>query len=112
MLFTKHPQRQVIRQLLFECSKLEKDILAMQMTDTPEMEEVYKVIFFDFLPLKQLNYNELFLNTKSAVFDRNRVYGGFGYQINKNIRVEAGYMTQLFETSSRDQFNLITFVNF
>jgi hypothetical protein len=57
-------------------------------------------------------YNELFLNTKSAVFDRNRVYGGFGYQINKNIRVEAGYMTQLFETSSRDQFNLITFVNF
>ena len=57
-------------------------------------------------------YNELFLNTKSAVFDRNRVYGGFGYQINKNIRLEAGYMTQLFETSSRDQFNLITFVNF
>jgi len=61
MLFTQHPKRQDIRQLLFECSKLEKEILAMQMTDTPEMEEVYKVIFFDFLPLKQLNYNELFL---------------------------------------------------
>jgi len=57
-------------------------------------------------------YNEIFLNTESSVFDRNRVYGGFGYQINKNIRVEAGYMSQLFETSSRDQFNLITFVNF
>ena len=57
-------------------------------------------------------YNEVFLNTESAVFDRNRVYGGFGYQINKNIRVEAGYLSQLFETSSRDQFNLITFVNF
>ena len=57
-------------------------------------------------------YNEVFLNTESTVFDRNRVYGGFGYQINKNIRVEAGYMSQLFETSSRDQFNLITFVNF
>ena len=57
-------------------------------------------------------YNEIFLNTKSAVFDRNRVYGGLGYQLNKNIRLEAGYMNQIFESSSRDQFNLITFVNF
>ena len=57
-------------------------------------------------------YNEVFLNTESAVFDRNRIYGGFGYQVNKNIRVEAGYMSQLFENASRDQFNLITFVNF
>jgi len=57
-------------------------------------------------------YNEVFLNTESAVFDRNRIYGGFGYQVNKNIRVEAGYMSQLFENESRDQFNLITFVNF
>ena len=57
-------------------------------------------------------YNEVFLNTESTVFDRNRVYGGFGYQLNKNVRIEAGYMNQLFEKSSRDQFNLITFVNF
>ena len=57
-------------------------------------------------------YNEVFLNTESSVFDRNRVYGGLGYQLNKNIRIEAGYMSQFFENSSRDQFNLITFVNF
>lgn len=57
-------------------------------------------------------YNEIFLNTKSSVFDRNRVYGGLGYKINKSIRVEAGYMNQFFETSGRDQFNIITFVNF
>ena len=56
-------------------------------------------------------YNEVFLNTESDVFDRNRVYGGLGYQLNKNVRIEAGYMSQLFENSSRDQFNLITFVN-
>jgi len=56
-------------------------------------------------------YNEVFLNTESNVFDRNRVYGGLGYQLNKNVRIEAGYMNQLFENSSRDQFNLITFVN-
>ena len=57
-------------------------------------------------------YNELFLNTKSAVFDRNRVFGGIGYHLNQNIRLEVGYMNQFFETSSRDQFNIITFVNF
>lgn len=56
-------------------------------------------------------YNEVFLNTESDVFDRNRVYGGLGFQLNKNVRIEAGYMSQLFENSSRDQFNLITFVN-
>ena len=56
-------------------------------------------------------YNEVFLNTQSDVFDRNRVYGGLGFQLNKNVRIEAGYMSQLFENSSRDQFNLITFVN-
>ena len=57
-------------------------------------------------------YNEIFLNTKSSVFDRNRVYGGLGYQLNKNIRLEAGYMNQFFESGGRDQINLITFVNF
>lgn len=57
-------------------------------------------------------YNEIFLNTTSAVFDRNRLYGGAGYQINKNIKIEVGYMNQFFETSSRDQLNIITFFNF
>jgi len=57
-------------------------------------------------------YNEIFLNTKSSVFDRNRVYGGIGYKINKNIRIETGYMNQFFETSGRDQFNIITFLSF
>ena len=57
-------------------------------------------------------YNEIFLNTEPAVFDRNRLYGGIGYRINKNIRLEAGYMNQFFEKNSRDQLNIITFVNF
>lgn len=57
-------------------------------------------------------YNEIFLNTKSSVFDRNRLYGGLGYKLNPNIRFELGYMNQFFETSSRDQLNIIAFVNF
>ena len=57
-------------------------------------------------------YNEIFLNTESAVFDRNRVFGGIGYTLNKNVKLEAGYMNQFFEVSSRDQFNIIAFVTF
>lgn len=57
-------------------------------------------------------YNEIFLNTKTSIFDRNRLFGGIGYTINKNIKMEAGYMNQLFERSSRDQLNIITFINF
>ncbi|MGB1268781.1 MAG: DUF2490 domain-containing protein [Flavobacteriaceae bacterium] len=57
-------------------------------------------------------YNEIFLNTKSAVFDRNRLFGGIGFKVNKSIKIEAGYMNQFFENSGRDQFNIITFVNF
>lgn len=56
------------------------------------------------------SYNEIFLNTESSVFDRNRLYGGLGFHINKNIRLEAGYMNQFFEQSNRDQFNVIAFV--
>jgi hypothetical protein len=72
------------------------------------------IIKTDTLPSKLYisAYNEVFLNTESSVFDRNRVYAGLGYQLHKNVRIEAGYMNQLFENSSRDQFNLITFVNF
>ena len=69
------------------------------------------------LPLKNPKYylsayNEIFLNGKSNVFDRNRVYGGLGCKISKGVKLELGYMSQVFETSSRDQINIITFVNF
>lgn len=57
-------------------------------------------------------YNEIFLNTESSVFDRNRIYGGLGYKLNKNVKFELGYMNQVFETSSRDQVNIISFINF
>ena len=57
-------------------------------------------------------YNEIFLNGESNVFDRNRIYGGLGYQIDKGIKLELGYMSQVFETASRDQINIITFINF
>jgi len=57
-------------------------------------------------------YNEIFLNSESSIFDRNRLYGGVGYKLNSKIRFELGYMNQFFENESRDQLNIITFVNF
>ncbi len=57
-------------------------------------------------------YNEIFLNTKSNIFDRNRLYGGLGYKFSPKIRLELGYMNQFFETGGRDQINIISFVNF
>jgi len=62
-------------------------------------------------PLYLSAYNEIFLNTKSSVFDRNRVYGGLGYTFSEQLRLELGYMNQFFETSGRDQVNVIAFVN-
>jgi len=86
------------------------------------VEADFKLRFRYFLglnvPLSKSNkfyfsaYNEIFLNTQSSIFDRNRIYTGLGYRLNKKIKVELGYMSQLFESSSRDQLNIITFVNF
>lgn len=57
-------------------------------------------------------YNEIFLNTKNVVFDRNRLYGALGYKLNNNLKFELGYMNQFFNIGGRDQFNLNTYINF
>lgn len=57
-------------------------------------------------------YNEIFINTVANVFDRNRLYGGIGYKINDNLKVELGYMNQFLNGGNRDQVNIFAFVNF
>lgn len=51
-------------------------------------------------------YNEFFLHLDSPVFDRNRVYGAVGFVINKNMRIEAGYMNQIQENRNRGQVQI------
>lgn len=51
-------------------------------------------------------YNEIFLHLNSPTFDRNRVYGALGYVINKNMRIEAGYMNQIQENKNRGQIQI------
>jgi len=57
-------------------------------------------------------YDELFIQIEKNAFDRNRLYGGLGYKLNSLARFELGYMTQQFSTISRDQMNLMLFLNF
>lgn len=58
-------------------------------------------------------YNEIFVNTETNYFDRNRLYGGLGYRFSSKVRSEIGFMNQLSNSgSSRNQFNIITFFNF
>lgn len=57
-------------------------------------------------------YNELFIDTSEVPFDRNRLYGGVGYRFSKHVKIELGYMNQFFGRDSRDQINVISFINF
>ncbi len=56
-------------------------------------------------------YNEIFLHLDQPVFDRDRVYGAIGYVFNNNFRAEFGMMTQIQETTSRAQFQIVLFNN-
>lgn len=56
--------------------------------------------------------NEVLVNlndtdTKSQGLDQNRTFGGVGYKINDNIKVETGYQLQYVPKTISDQFNNI-----
>ena len=56
-------------------------------------------------------YNEIFINAVEQFFDRNRIYGGLGYKFSKKVKCELGLMNQSTSSVSRNQLNLIAFVN-
>jgi hypothetical protein len=56
-------------------------------------------------------YNEIFVNRQGTYFDRNRLYGALGYVIDKNFRVEAGFMAQTLQNTNRNQFQIVVFNN-
>jgi hypothetical protein len=56
-------------------------------------------------------YNEVFVNTEKPFFDRNRMYAALGFVVNKNIKVEAGVMSQIVGQSNRNQFQIVIFNN-
>lgn len=56
-------------------------------------------------------YNEIFVNGKTPVYDRDRIYGALGYQFGKNFRVELGMMNQVLENRSRAQGQIAFYNN-
>lgn len=57
-------------------------------------------------------YDEVFLNGQDAVFDRNRMYAALGYRVSPQLKVELGFMSQVFEKRSRGQLQIASFANF
>jgi hypothetical protein len=56
-------------------------------------------------------YHEIFINGKGPTFDRLRLYGALGYFINKKIKMELGYLSQVQTNKSRGQFQMACFGN-
>ncbi len=56
-------------------------------------------------------YDEIFINTEETYFDRNRLYGSLGYQINKDINVQAGMMHQQVNTVGKWYMQFAVFFN-
>ncbi|MGI4863305.1 MAG: DUF2490 domain-containing protein [Janthinobacterium lividum] len=69
-----------------------------------EFRQRFRYRFNGFLPLNHKTivpgtfflsaYDEIFLNPKGPVFERNRVYGGVGYQFDRHFILQAGYVNQ------------------
>ncbi len=57
-------------------------------------------------------YHEIFLNGKGPNLDRLRLYGALGYFINKKIKLELGYLSQVQTNKSRGQFQMAVFTNY
>ncbi len=55
--------------------------------------------------------NEIFINGQKEVFDRNRIYGALGYAFSDKLRIEAGWMRQLFESGGQSQLQVTLFNN-
>lgn len=62
-------------------------------------------------------YNELFINgeineASSFLFDRNRIYIGTGYKLQKNLALQLGLMNQLLENDAKPRIMLSLHHNF
>lgn len=61
-------------------------------------------------------YDEIFINgqkiNNGPLFDRNRLYGALGYMIGNRLGIQAGYMVQSLENSSKGQLQLSLHHNF
>ncbi|SCX97462.1 Protein of unknown function [Nonlabens sp. Hel1_33_55] len=64
-------------------------------------------------------WNEIFINGETQLrnstverFDRNWSFGGVGYRLNSDLRIQAGYMREITSNSSKGQVVLAVFQTF
>lgn len=57
-------------------------------------------------------YNEIFINGQNTMFDRNRLYGAFGFHFHDKYRVDLGVMSQIYQETYRTQMQLGLFMAF
>ncbi|MDA0196982.1 MAG: DUF2490 domain-containing protein [Bacteroidetes bacterium] len=56
-------------------------------------------------------YDEIFVNPKQVFFDRNRLYGALGYQVDKTVGVQMGMLYQQVNDNSKWYFQLALLFN-
>ncbi len=57
------------------------------------------------------SFDEIMFNLQGDAFSQNRIFGGLGYQIDKNIRVESGYLKNQLRGRNFDRIWLMLFIN-
>ncbi len=56
-------------------------------------------------------YDEIFINLQEPLFGQNRLYGALGYQVNKGVALQAGYLKNHFTGTNFDRLQLAIFWN-
>lgn len=56
-------------------------------------------------------YDEVFINMQEPIFGQNRLYGAIGYNFNKNINTQIGYLKNHFTGINFDRLQVAVFIN-
>lgn len=57
-------------------------------------------------------YNEIFMRfNKDQLFDQNRLYFALGYKLNKNVSIQAGYLSHWIGSTQFDRLQFALFLN-
>jgi hypothetical protein len=62
-------------------------------------------------PLFLSIYDEIFLNLSNTPFDQNRLFGALGFQVNKKMNIQAGYLRHRAGSSNLNRIQLAVFLN-
>lgn len=62
-------------------------------------------------PLFVFLYDEVFLHIDNSPLNQNRLYGAIGYQVNKNMNIQAGYLRHRNESQHLSRLQLAVFLN-